>query len=101
MIIATGTARFGAGEIDRLRDVLRRNIESTRAKDGCERYDYAVDLLDPNLLRISEIWRDEAAMDAHMATIGEMMAPLADAKIESLEVKAYDARYLKTVLGDA
>jgi hypothetical protein len=66
MIIVTGEARFGEGEIARLKDVLAANIAATRAEDGCLAYSYAVDLEDPNLLHISEQWRDEAAV-AHLA----------------------------------
>jgi quinol monooxygenase YgiN len=101
MIIVTGEARFGDGEIERLKDAFAANIAATRAEDGCETYSYAVDLADPNLLRISEQWRDETAMEAHMTAphMGALMAELGSAKIESLNVKAWQATYLKTLLG--
>ena len=56
MIIVTGEVRFGDGEIERLRSVLVNAVEATREEAGCQAYSYAVDLLDPNLLRISELW---------------------------------------------
>lgn len=101
MIIVTGEARFGEGEIARLRDALASNIAATRAEDGCLSYSYAVDLEDPNLLRISEHWRDEAAVNAHITAphMGPFMAALGAAKIEALSVKSYDATYQKTLLG--
>ena len=46
--------------------MLAANVAATRAEDGCLHYSYAVDLDDPNLLHISEQWRDEAAVNAHM-----------------------------------
>jgi quinol monooxygenase YgiN len=100
MIIVTGTVRFGDGEIERLRDDLARNVASSRAEEGCEAYAYSVDLADPNLLRIAEMWRDQAALDAHSARIPELMAPLADAKIEAISIKAYEASFLANVMGD-
>ena len=102
MIIVTGEARFGEGEIERLKDAFAANIAATRAEDGCLSYAYAVDLADPNLLHITEQWRDEAAVNAHMAAphMGPLMAALGAAKIEALSVKAYDATYLKTLLGE-
>ncbi len=43
---------------------------------------------------IAEAWRDEAAIDAHMnrRTWPELMAPLADAEIKSISIKAYEAQ---------
>ena len=102
MIIVNGTVRFGAGEIDRLRDAMARNVEATRAEDGCEHYAYAVDVSDPNLLHVSERWRDDAAIEAHMATphMGAFMAEVGAAKVESMSIKAYQASFLRNVLGE-
>lgn len=102
MIIVTGEARFGDGEIARLKDALAANVAATRGEEGCLHYSYAVDIADPNLLHISEQWRDEAAVNAHMKAphMGPLMAALGAAKIEKLSVKSYDASYLKTLLGD-
>ena len=66
MILVTGAVRFGEGEIERLRSALKSNVEASRKEDGCEAYAYSVDLLEPNVLRIAELWRDEAAVDAHL-----------------------------------
>jgi len=102
MIIVTGTARFGAGEIERLSRHFEANIEATRAEDGCEHYAYAVDVSDPNLLHITERWSDEAAIEAHMGAphMARFMAVLGEAKIEALSVKMYRADYLRTLLGE-
>ena len=100
MIIVTGEVRFGEGEIERLKEALARNVESSRAEEGCERYAYGVDLADPNLLLISEMWRDQAALDAHSARIPELMAPLAGADIRGISIKAYEASFLQTVMGE-
>jgi len=101
MIIVAGTARFGEGEIERLKGVLAANVAATRAEQGCLHYSYGVDLDDPNLLHISEQWRDEASVEAHMTAphMGTLMAALGAANIEALSVKSYDATYLKTLLG--
>ena len=100
MIIVTGAVRFGNGEIERLRSVLVNNIEATRKEAGCRAYSYAVDLLDPNLLRISELWEDEAAVDAHTRKLPEMMAPLQDAKIEEMSITAYEGEFLRNIVGE-
>jgi len=102
MIIVTGTARFGEGEIERLRDSMAATVAASRAEDGCDHYAYAADVSDPNLLHISERWRDEAAIEAHFAAphMATFMGVLGQAKIEALSVRMYEAKYLKTLLGE-
>jgi quinol monooxygenase YgiN len=49
---------------------------------------------------VIETWRDEAAIDAHVEDMGDLMAALGGAKMEALSVNAYDARFVKTLMGD-
>jgi quinol monooxygenase YgiN len=100
MIIVTGEVRFGEGELERLKGALTHNVEASRSEEGCEGYAYSIDLIDPNLLRISEAWSDQAALDSHNEKIPKLMAPLADAKIESISIKAWKGEFLQTVMGD-
>jgi quinol monooxygenase YgiN len=102
MIIVNGTVRFGAGEIDRLRGAMERNIEATRAEDGCEHYAYAVDVSDPNLLHVAERWRDDSAIERHMASphMGEFMSLVGASKVEAMSIKAYESSFLRNVLGE-
>lgn len=87
MIIVNGTVRFGAGEIDRLRGAMARNIEATRAEPGCEHYAYAVDVSDPDLLHVAERLRDDTAIERHMASshMGEFMALIGASKVDDLD----------------
>ena len=43
-------------------------IEASRAEPGCAGYDYAFDLIEPDLMRVRELWRDEQALKDHFAT---------------------------------
>ena len=101
MIIVAGEVRFADGEIDRLKGAMAKNIAATRAEPGCARYVYAVDLSDPNRLIISEEWSDEEAIDAHSQSphIAEFMAVFGAAKVESAAIHAYEAHFLKTLVG--
>ena len=101
MIIVKGEARFGEGEIERLKPVLETVIAATRAEPGCARYAYAVDIGDPCLLHVAEEWADEASIEAHMATahMAELMGALGNAKMESVAVNAYQGHFLRTLLG--
>jgi quinol monooxygenase YgiN len=101
MIIVTGQARFADGEIPRIREALEKNIAATRAEPGCARYSYSVDIADPNLLHVIEEWSDEEAIASHMAAphMAELMGALGSAKLETISINAYEAHFLKTVLG--
>ena len=101
MIIVTGQVRFAEGEIQRLTPAFRTNIEATRAEAGCARYAYAVDVIDPDLLHVVEEWSDEEAVNAHMNTphMAELMTALGSAKIEAISINAYEAHFLKALLG--
>ena len=101
MIIVTGQVRFADGEIQRLSSAFRTNIQATRAEAGCARYAYGVDVADPNLLHVVEEWSDDAAVTAHMNAphMAELMSALGTAKIEAISINAYEAHFLKTVLG--
>ena len=52
-----------ASESDHSR--LEKMLAASRHEDGCIEYSYAVDVLDPGLVRIFEAWRDRAALDRH------------------------------------
>ena len=43
-------------------------LEASRAEDGCLVYSYAEDVAEPGLIRVFEVWRDQAALDAHFQT---------------------------------
>lgn len=101
MIIVVGEVRFGSGEIERLKGDFARAIAATRVEDGCDHYAYAVDLLDPDLLHVTERWRDAAALDAHMATphVAELARLLHEAQVETISIRAYETGEMKTLLG--
>ena len=103
MILVTGQVRFAEGEIQRLIPAFRMNIQATRAEAGCARYAYGVDVADPNLMHVVEEWSDEEAVNTHMNTphMAELRAALGSAKIEAISVVAYEAHFLKTLLGGA
>jgi quinol monooxygenase YgiN len=100
MIIVTGQARFAQGEVERLRGALNAWTDVVRNRDGCLSYCYALDIGEPDLVHVLEMWRDEAAIDAHMENMGPLMDVLAGAQMLSLSVKGYEARYLKTLMGE-
>ncbi|MFM9852415.1 MAG: putative quinol monooxygenase [Sphingomonadaceae bacterium] len=102
MIIVMGHAKLAAGDIDRLTDAMTAMVVATNAEEGCELYCFARDVTDPDMLIISERWRDQAALDAHfkaphMATFN---TALATATVSALSVKAYENGTVRTLMGE-
>ena len=92
-VIVMGSAKFSAGEFDRLTPAMMAQIAATRAEDGCVVYVFSRDMLDPDVLHIAEKWRDAAALAAHFAAphMAAFNQILATAKVEHMSIIAYDA----------
>ena len=65
MLLIVGTIRLPVGKLEEARPVMQRMISGSRAEPGCLEYSYAQDVLDAGLIRVTEVWRDRAALDAH------------------------------------
>ena len=101
MILVEGSVRLAPGEIERLYDAMQAQIEATRAEPGCELYAFSVDVLDPQVLRISERWASQEALDAHMKAphMAEFGKVLGTARIEAMRVDSYQGSFIRTLLG--
>jgi quinol monooxygenase YgiN len=47
-------------------EVLQAYVPRVRKKDGCIAYTFAVDVADPNVVRMSEAWRDRQSPETHL-----------------------------------
>jgi quinol monooxygenase YgiN len=101
MIIVQGYAQLQPGEFDRLMPELQAMVAATNAEEGCLLYNFARDVADPDILRISERWRDQAALDAHFATphMATFNQAIAGAKVLDISVHAYDATNQRVLVG--
>ena len=68
MIAVIGQFRMPPENMEAARPLMRKVMEATRNEDGCVEYNYAEDVLDPGLIRVSEVWQSRAQLDAHMVT---------------------------------
>ena len=66
-IIIAGTVRVPPENLEGLKHHMERMLAASRAEDGCLTYSYAEDVAEPGLVRVFEVWRDQAAIDAHFA----------------------------------
>jgi quinol monooxygenase YgiN len=92
MLIVLADARFDPAQMDKVRMVARPMIEASRAEAGCSGYDYAHDLLDPGLMRVRELWRDEQALKEHFATphMAAFLKGLRELRPVSVTAKCYE-----------
>ena len=68
MILVAGTVRIDPAKRDLAQVEMGKMIAASRAEDGCLDYCYAIDVLDPSVVRVFEAWRDRAALEAHFKT---------------------------------
>ena len=68
MLILAGTIRVGAGKREAALLPVLQMVKATRAEPGCLEYSFAFDAVDDHLLRIFEVFVDEAALAAHRAS---------------------------------
>ena len=93
MILITGTFRIRPGSLAAVKPAMARMIAASRAEPGCLAYSYAQDVLDEGLIRVTELWTDQAALDRHFASahIAEWRSQwaqlgLTDRKLQAAEV---------------
>ncbi len=67
-LIIAGTVRVPPQNVARFRPRMQEMILASRAEDGCIDYAYAEDVIDPGLIRVFEVWRDQDALHAHFNT---------------------------------
>lgn len=68
MLLIVGSVRLPPENLERARSAMRAMTEASRAEAGCLEYGYAEDVLVPGLIHVKELWRDQAALDAHFAS---------------------------------
>ncbi len=64
-VILAGTVRFPLEKLDAGLAVMMEMMRLSRAEDGCIEYVYSQDLIERTLVHVFEVWRDEAALQAH------------------------------------
>jgi quinol monooxygenase YgiN len=67
-LIVAGTVRVPPQSLDGLRPHMTAMMTASRAEDGCAAYGYAEDVAEPGLIHVFEVWRDQAALEAHFKT---------------------------------
>ena len=64
-LIIGGTVRVPPRNLAALKPHMLAMLAASRAEDGCVTYSYGEDIAEPGLIRVFEVWRDQAAIAAH------------------------------------
>lgn len=67
-IVVVGQFRMPPENMEAARPLMAKVMLATRAEDGCIEYNYAEDVLDPGLIRVSEVWETREQLGAHLKT---------------------------------
>ncbi len=68
MIVVLGHFRLPPASLEAARIAMAQVIALSRAEPGCIAYDYAEDVLEPGLFRVSERWASRDALGGHFAS---------------------------------
>jgi len=68
MVIISITLRVPQAEFEKFKPAIEALVKSSRQEPGVVSYTFAVDALDSELIRVFEVYMDQAALDAHHAS---------------------------------
>lgn len=92
MIIVAGTVRIDPTKFSLARVEMAKMIAASRNEDGCFGYSYSIDVVDPSVVRVFEVWRDRAALEVHFQTphIAEWRAAWPMIGVSERRLDSYD-----------
>jgi len=67
-VVVVGRFRMPVERMEQARPLMHKVMEATRAEPGCIEYNYAEDVIDPGLIRVSEVWETREHLAAHLKT---------------------------------
>jgi quinol monooxygenase YgiN len=99
MLILAGSIRIAEGKRAAALAPIQRMVEATRQEAGCLAYALSFDALDEHLVRIFEVFTDEAALavhraSAHMAAWRSVMPSLG---ISERDMSQYDVASVRRI----
>ncbi len=93
MIIVEGHVRMeNAGDFENVRAAAESQIAASKAEGGCIDYTYAIDVLDPCIMRVLERWKSWDALEAHFREphMDRWREALADVKMSDRVIRAHE-----------
>ena len=100
MIIVEGFVRMEqVGDFEKVRSAAEAQIAASRAEGGCIDYTYALDVVDPQVMRVLERWESWDALEAHFKKphMDAWRAALADVKFLERSLRAHEVQETRDV----
>jgi len=91
-IVIAGSYRVPLENLPALRPHMATVIAASCAEDACVTYSYAEDVTEPGLIRVFEVWRDQAGVEAHFKSdhMAAWQAARAGAGLFDRKIFAYE-----------
>jgi enamine deaminase RidA (YjgF/YER057c/UK114 family)/quinol monooxygenase YgiN len=91
-VVVLAQLEVDAGQVQALVALTRRLVADTLKEDGCLHYAFAVDVTVPTRLQLSERWRDERALRAHLegSTLRQFRLALRKFQVRTPWVRRYE-----------
>ena len=101
MIVLVVSIETSAASIAAIKDAVAAMETASRAEAGCRDYTFAVELNDPDRLRITECWADTAALKSHFETphMAAFNQAMASAGSRSVNIACYEASEIPFPIG--
>ncbi len=92
IIVAVEVVLEEEDSVDEVRGAFRIMDEKTRKESGCLKYVSSVDINDPMIIRIYEIWESMEALGPHFKTphMAAFQEALGGLRTKSMEAKVYE-----------
>jgi quinol monooxygenase YgiN len=99
VIVLAGTYRIAPGRRADAEHAIRAIVSASRAEPGCLDYAHAFDATDDHLVRVFEVFEDEAALTAHResAHMAAWRAEWAPKGLSGRAMKRYDVSAMQVI----
>lgn len=101
MIIVEGWIKYSKGDVDKLQKAVAKAVTDTlENEEGCLHYSISRCINDPDIIRISERWRDETALQGHFDQphMTAFMLELAKASRLDADVRVYSGEEVRRLM---
>ena len=67
-IVVNVEVDWGEENIQEIYEILQNHVEITLAEEGCEEFNFAIDINNPNIIRATEVWTNMKSLENHFKT---------------------------------
>ena len=102
MIVVTVKVDWGQETIQKILPELKKHVAITLQEPGCDDFLFATDVNNPDIVVVTEVYRDYTAHEDHFKTAqwGHFSGIMERYTPRGIDVKTYDASETKHALDD-